>query len=242
MCGFEHNPVTPYWPEANGNAESFMKNLGKVCKSAQLENRPWRQELTKFLRNYRATPHTTTGIAPASLLNGYEMKTKLPQINIEENDLYLRTRDKLRKQKMKQYAEKRRNIKQSNVEVGDQVLLKHAVKKRKSDPIYQEEPFQVVNRKGSQIIAQRGDEVKVRNSSYFKKIHTGEKPLEVVPEDDIITAENAAPVQTGVSVSDSTPSDNVRASSPSPLPCHANVRPQRQRQRPVYLDDYDLSQ
>lgn len=242
VCGFEHNPVTPYWPEANGNAESFMKNLGKVCKSAQLENRPWRQELTKFLRNYRATPHTTTGIAPASLLNGYEMKTKLPQINIEENDLYLRTRDKLRKQKMKQYAEKRRNIKQSNVEVGDQVLLKHAVKKRKSDPIYQEEPFQVVNRKGSQIIAQRGDEVKVRNSSYFKKIHTGEKPLEVVPEDDIITAENAAPVQTGVSVSDSTPSDNVRASSPSPLPCHANVRPQRQRQRPVYLNDYDLSQ
>ena len=190
VCGFEHKPVTPYWPEANGNAESFMKNIGKVVKAAQLEMRPWKQELNKFLRNYRATPHTTTGVAPASLLNGYEMKIKLPQITVPEDDFQLRSRDKLEKQKMKKNAERRRNIKQSNVQVGDKVLLKHVLKKRKSEPIYQEEPFEVVAKKGSQVVARRGEEVKVRNSSLMKRIHTREKPLEVLPEDDHIAADS----------------------------------------------------
>ena len=45
VFGTKHHKVTPYWPEANGNAESFMKNLGKVCKTAQLERKPWKQEL-----------------------------------------------------------------------------------------------------------------------------------------------------------------------------------------------------
>ena len=238
VCGFEHKPVTPYWPEANGNAESFMKNLGKVVKSAQLEMRPWKQELYRFLRNYRATPHTTTGVAPASLLNGYDMKIKLPQITIEEDDFQLRSRDKLEKQKMKNYAERRRNIKQSNVQVGDKVLLKHVLKKRKSEPIYQEEPFEVVGRKGSQVVAQRGDEVKVRNSSLVKKIHTGEKPLEVLPEDDHITSspdKSDIPVTSGDSVSDIISTDNVSTSSSLPVPCPINSRPQRERKKPDWF-------
>ena len=85
---------------------------------------------------------------------------------------------------------KMKNIKQSNVQVGDKVLLKHALKKRKSEPIYQEEPFEVIAKKGSQVVARRGEEVKVRNSSLMKRIHTREKPLEVLPEDDHIAADS----------------------------------------------------
>ena len=33
---------------------------------------------------YRATPHTTTGIAPAELLFNRKMETKLPQLEISE--------------------------------------------------------------------------------------------------------------------------------------------------------------
>ena len=56
--GFKHRKVTP-WPQANGEVERYMKTLKKVYR---------RQELYKFLRNYRATPHTTTGVPPATLL------------------------------------------------------------------------------------------------------------------------------------------------------------------------------
>ena len=55
--GFIHRRVTPLWPEANGEVENFMKPLKKICRTAQLEGRPWKKELYTFLRNYRATPH-----------------------------------------------------------------------------------------------------------------------------------------------------------------------------------------
>ena len=32
--GFTHRKVTPYWPRANGDAERFMKNLGKIIRAA----------------------------------------------------------------------------------------------------------------------------------------------------------------------------------------------------------------
>ena len=83
-----------------------MKNLGKVCKMAQLERKPWKQELNRFLRNYRATPHTTTGVAPATLLQGYEMRVKLPQITVGENDKLVRATDRMNKAIMKENAEK----------------------------------------------------------------------------------------------------------------------------------------
>ena len=64
--GFKHRRVTPLWPEANGEVENFMRNLKKVCTAAQVEGKSWRQELHAFLRNYRATPHCSTKVAPAS--------------------------------------------------------------------------------------------------------------------------------------------------------------------------------
>lgn len=47
-----HRKITPEHPRANGQAEGFMKNLGKVLRSAKALNREWRQVLNEFLRNY----------------------------------------------------------------------------------------------------------------------------------------------------------------------------------------------
>ena len=75
--GFHHQRITPYWSEANAVAERFMKTIGKVCKCAHVDGKSWKQELYRFLRNYRATPHTSTGQAPATVLNSVPLKTKL---------------------------------------------------------------------------------------------------------------------------------------------------------------------
>ena len=61
-----HRKVIPYWPRA----ECFMGNIGKVVKAASSDGNPWKQELNKFLRNYHATPHTTTNISPFAALFG----------------------------------------------------------------------------------------------------------------------------------------------------------------------------
>ena len=78
--GFTHRKVTPYWPRANGEVERFMRTVKKVIKAAVMENKVWKQEMYKFLRNYRATPHTSTKTPPATALFGRPMKTRLPQI------------------------------------------------------------------------------------------------------------------------------------------------------------------
>ena len=41
--GFKHLKVTPYWSRANGEAEGFKKNLGKVVKAASSGGKPWKQ-------------------------------------------------------------------------------------------------------------------------------------------------------------------------------------------------------
>ena len=55
-----------------------MRTIGKVIKAAQIDKN-WKQELYKFLRNYRATPHSTTGVPPAQALFGKNIRTKLPE-------------------------------------------------------------------------------------------------------------------------------------------------------------------
>ena len=63
-----HKKITPLWSQANSEAESFMKPLTKAVRSAKAEGQQWKKHLYRFLLNYRATPHTTTGFAPAEIL------------------------------------------------------------------------------------------------------------------------------------------------------------------------------
>ena len=62
-------------------AERFMPNLEKCVRTAVVEGKNWKQELYKFLRQYRATPHTTTNVSPNEALNGRKLKTTLPEVS-----------------------------------------------------------------------------------------------------------------------------------------------------------------
>jgi hypothetical protein len=46
--GILYRTVTPLWPQANGEAESFMKPLNKAIRAAQLEGCYWREEIYTF--------------------------------------------------------------------------------------------------------------------------------------------------------------------------------------------------
>ncbi|KAL8593283.1 hypothetical protein ACOMHN_009936 [Nucella lapillus] len=68
QLGFKHRKVTPLWPQANGGVEKCMQMIKKTIQSAHIEGKPWKQERFHFLRNYRATPHSSTGVSPAEAL------------------------------------------------------------------------------------------------------------------------------------------------------------------------------
>ena len=57
-----HRKITPRSPRANGDAERFIKTLEKALRAAEVEWKPWNQEIYKFLRSYRVNRHITCGL------------------------------------------------------------------------------------------------------------------------------------------------------------------------------------
>ena len=173
-CGFTVRNITPAEPKANGQAERFMKNIAKAIQTAIADKRDWKKQLMVFLRNYRATPHQTTGKAPAELMfPNRNFKTKVPTVKPTtpyHHDRELREQDWKRKQKMKMYADSKRYVKEHKVHLGDAVLVPQRKRNKFTTP-YHHEKYVVTKIKGSMITArnQHGHTV-TRDASKMKKI------------------------------------------------------------------------
>ena len=189
--GTKHQRITPLWPQANSEAESFMKPLTKTSRAARTEEKDWKKELYTFLLNYRATPHSTTGYPPSELLFNRAIRTKLPQtanVRDQQKHSVVQSKDKQAKTKMKQYADQRRRAKDTVIQVGDTVLLRQK-KQMKFLTKFDPNPFKVTRKKGTMVTAVRNGKYATRNASLFKKVHLGfsEWEEEESDEDDFGT-------------------------------------------------------
>jgi hypothetical protein len=101
--------VTPLWPRANGDMENFMKNLGKVLKTAVIEKQPRQSTLQAFLKAYRDTPHTSTGVPPAILMMGGARSSDIPQQRVT-NEAALQRQLEWHKQAQKNDAKAKEKI------------------------------------------------------------------------------------------------------------------------------------
>ena len=155
-----------------------MRPLGKALKTATLEGRPWKQELNRFLLQYRTTPHCTTGVPPSELLFNRVIKGKLPVINskkIVNQHKEARDNEKTRQERNREYANQRRNTRKSDLQVGDYVLVRQE-KKNKLTANFNHKLYKVIKKTGSEILAQSKDgHIVKRNVSHFKQIN---KPRE----------------------------------------------------------------
>ncbi|XP_063400348.1 uncharacterized protein K02A2.6-like [Mytilus trossulus] len=188
--GFKHRKITPLWPRANAESERFMRTIGKAIRAAQTEHRSWKQEIHTFLRNYRATPHSTTNVSPAELLFGRKINTKMQNSSINNQaDSEVRKEDHKNKIKMKSYFEKKHSVKVPDFTVGDTVLVKQEKKDKLSTP-YNPQPLTIKNKKGSMITATNEQQKDItRNSSHFKKVGKSnimtDEEIEEIIDDDI---------------------------------------------------------
>jgi len=172
--GFEHRKVTPGWPEANGEAERFMRTLGKVIKTAKAADQPWPEELNKFLRNYRTTPHPATGVAPAELLFGRLPESRLP---------HLQQHDAAYKKKLKEAADQQRKVREPDLKPGDKVLLRRTDSiSNKTDSVYEPDPYEVTKINGTMVTARNQQKEITRNVSLFKKLLI--RPTHLQPEEE----------------------------------------------------------
>ena len=185
--GIEYVTTTPLWPQGNSEAESFMKPLLKSIQTARTQGRNWKQELYTFVLNYRATPHSTTKVAPAELLFNRSIRTKLPKHSststpINKHDIATGN-DHQAKTQMKRYADKARHTKKREISVGDVVLCGQQ-KVNKFLNKFSPHPYQVIKIKGSTVTAQRQSDQISRNISYFKRINLDGKDLNDPNADD----------------------------------------------------------
>ncbi|MCG8046730.1 MAG: RNase H-like domain-containing protein [Candidatus Thiodiazotropha endolucinida] len=167
--GFKHRRITPLHPKANSLVERFMSPLQKAIKTAVIEGQDYKQEMNKFLINFRACPHPSTGMAPGTIMFNRPVKTFLPQFSVKRSDKQIRNRDRNTKLKRKVYADRRTGAKQSTTKPGDTVLVKQP-KKNKLTPPFHPNPGTIIQKKGSMLTARHGDKTITRDASHFKRL------------------------------------------------------------------------
>ena len=74
-----------------------------------------------------------------------------------------------KKKQMKEYADKRRNARESLIVVGDQILLKQS-KEDVLTPAFDPRPFSAIGVKGSMITVKRGRKIKSPKSTHCKSL------------------------------------------------------------------------
>ena len=178
LFGIKHQRVTPEWPQANGAAEKFIQNLVKQISIAVSTRTSVKNGVNRFLRAYNSTPHTSTGVSPASLMfhRNHANTSRLPTLPGTSDCQLLnlaQIHDAKAKLISKQNFDHRNRVKEPNLQVGDRVLIDSRYKAKifnKSQPRFDSVPFTVTHQKGTMITAQRPGKTTTRNAAHFQKI------------------------------------------------------------------------
>ena len=228
--GIYHRRITPLWPQIN-EAETFMKPLMRAIETAHVENRNWRRELQKFLLSFRATPHSTTKVAPATVMFARNIRTKLPQIEVKVDksavDKKIEQQDKDSRQKMKEYADKRRNATATTMKIGDCVLVKQK-RKNKLSTRFDPRSLRVTKIKGTMVTAQRNNFTITRNQSFFKLVDDAR--LQSDGEEDV---DEDYQTDGNEQIEDENRNDDTVRQGQNPIARY----PVRDRRRPQYYHD-----
>ena len=158
-----------------------------------------------------------SGVSPAKLLFGREIRSKLPgveELRSASNDSEVLDRDRERKQKGKDYADRLRGACESNLKEGEKVLLQKP-KSDKLSPSFEATPYEVVNKRGGHV------EIKSPAGIHYKRNVTHLQKYEEAKSQE-------------------TAASNPKGRLPKDPSQHYALRPRRNR-LPERLKDYDLS-
>ena len=119
--GFKHRKVSPPWPEANGEIECFIETFGKVLHTTT----HWKQGMYQFLRNYRATPHCTTGVPLLQPCLEGQSESNCPTLLlcqvVKVMSVTMCRRDAPQELRIKTQAKSRRAVKDCDIQIGDSI-------------------------------------------------------------------------------------------------------------------------
>jgi hypothetical protein len=209
-----------------------MRCLNKVMRNAVASGAAWEEELGEFLRNYRATPHTSTGIPPADLLFQRPSRTsRLPTTTTTPTPSTTRASDqnasliqqakeheRLVQEKMCERNDQDRKAKPHTHQVGDLVYLRNEKRRFKSDPIFESLPYKIETIKGTMCIINNGWRKLARHASLLKKRVDGDFwVLEHAPVPEIERVD-PLPIVLPITTADDHVQTDEQPDEPEPLP------------------------
>lgn len=123
---------------------------------------------------YNNTPHSSTGKTPFELFFGRLARDKLPSLKDlnEPQQEEAADRDRLQKEKGKQYADNKRHATTSDLEPGDKVLVKNMVKENKLTSNFDPAMHTVISKTEGDVAVQNdatGKKLR-RNVVHLKKV------------------------------------------------------------------------
>ena len=113
--GIRHVKTAPYRPASNGLAERYVKEVKYALRRANGGNMT--VKLAKWLISYRSTPNATTGVTPASMMFGREVKTRLQLLKPDLENV-------VQSQKDRQKASYDKRTKNRQFQVSDRVFAR----------------------------------------------------------------------------------------------------------------------
>lgn len=228
--GFRLKHITPEWPRANGEVERFNKTMKEAVQKGVIENRTFTESVQRFLRMYRATPHSTTEVSPFEAMYSRKMSVGLPRCE-EKSSVVNRHLVEKKQEKMAD----RQGGKEHKLSPGDTVLVQQR-KRNKLTPRYEPESYTVTDVRGSMVTAEGDRRSITRDGSIFKQI-----PADFEEDEE----EEPSPDQEvdGVVPVDDDPADPVledHVAQPIPAPEQEARRSHRERRKPARLASYEL--
>lgn len=126
--GFEITTSSPHFPQANGAVERSVQTCKKILSQV---------DPILAMLNYRNTPHSATGISPASALMGRRLRTRIPTLNKllvpRAPDNGIGDRDRIAKENYKKYFDRRTGARLlPPLSTGQPVLVKRGKEEQRS--------------------------------------------------------------------------------------------------------------
>ena len=185
--GFKTELCTPEHPQSNGLAEKMMSSIAKITHAALAERKDPKLEITKFLINYRNTPHSATGKSPSELMMKRKIRTKIPSwIPAPTSQVHMEAqkKDRQAKRKQKEYADKRRRAKHQDVREGDLALIKQ--KKSTTKQPWDPRPYRVSQVKKTRITGERDGKIRTRNIEKWKILKERPEDLKLKKKESLL--------------------------------------------------------
>lgn len=148
--GIHHIRTAFYHPSANGGVERLNQSLKNGIRAHLAQGCTFSVSLLQTLLHYRATPHATTGVSPASLMLGRELQLPLDRLRpaLAQTPAHpLQAKVDAHQSRMKKWFDGKRRARSPNIAVHDWVRIRRPHRDNKLQSFWSP-PVQVSKRLG----------------------------------------------------------------------------------------------